>query len=444
MTVYTVSQVNRLAASLLADHPILGDMTVKGELSGIRVYPSGHMYMTLKDESAAISCVMFRSFRERLEFVPREGDKVEVRASAGLYERDGRFQLKVFAMRPAGIGDLYQQFEKLKKELEAKGYFDPSRKRPIPTLPKVIGVVTSRAGAVIRDIINVLRRRFPGFTLKLYPVSVQGKTSAAEIARAIDWFNRNRAADVLIIGRGGGSQEDLWSFNERIVADAVYRSEIPIISAVGHETDFTISDFVADLRAPTPSAAAELCVPLKSDWIQFFAEAPMRMLNALNKTLARERNHLRLLTERKVLRRPEHMLLIKRDRLAKAERDLGMAFAHTLRSERSRFGYLRPQLKQTVARLLEAGRRRVTDTDRALRSTAESLRKHYKTHLQLQYKALLAIDPNAVIKRGYSIVRDPSGRVISRVADLKPDDIVRLQMQDGSAGATITDITDSR
>ncbi len=265
MAALSVSQLNRYVASVLDSDPRLADLQVAGEISSLKRYPSGHIYFTLKDAECSVSCVMFRTYADGLRFMPENGTKVTVEARAALYDRDGRFQLYVRAMKPEGTGDLYAAFEALKRNLEAEGLFDERHKKPLPFLPRRIGVATSSSGAVIRDILNVLGRRFPGFDLLLIPVKVQGEGAAASIVRAIETFNRRDDIDVIIVGRGGGSMEDLWCFNEEAVARAVYASRIPIVSAVGHETDFTICDFAADLRAPTPSAAAELVLPLRQE-----------------------------------------------------------------------------------------------------------------------------------------------------------------------------------
>ncbi|MHB8962752.1 MAG: exodeoxyribonuclease VII large subunit, partial [Saccharofermentanales bacterium] len=265
MAVISVSQLNRYVASVLDSDPNLSGIQVTGEISSFRRYPSGHLYFNLKDASCSVSCVMFKSSADTIRFHPEDGMKVIVDSRASLYDRDGKFQLYVNFMKQDGVGDLYAAFELLKQKLQAEGLFDAEFKKSIPLLPRRIGVATSASGAVIRDIINVLGRRFPGFNLLLAPVKVQGEGAAASIVKAIETFNQRDDIDVIIVGRGGGSMEDLWCFNDEAVARAVFASCIPIVSAVGHETDFTICDFAADLRAPTPSAAAELVVPVRQE-----------------------------------------------------------------------------------------------------------------------------------------------------------------------------------
>lgn len=259
--VLTVTQITSYIKKILSSDPILNNVSVKGEISNFKHHFSGHMYFTLKDDAARIKCVMFKSSCASIKFLPEDGMNVIISGSISLYERDGQYQLYVLDMQPDGVGALYMAFEQLKKKLEAEGLFDAQNKTSIPKYPSSVGVITSSTGAAVRDIINVISRRYPCANIKILPVLVQGIGASEEISHAIETLNKRADVDVIIVGRGGGSIEELWAFNEENVARAIYNSKIPIISAVGHETDFTISDFVADLRAPTPSAAAELCVP---------------------------------------------------------------------------------------------------------------------------------------------------------------------------------------
>ena len=257
----SVSQLNSYIKEKIDGDEALNTVIVKGEISNFKNHYTGHLYFTLKDEKSLIKCIMFKTYAEKLGFIPKDGMKVMVFGSVSVFERDGVYQIYVKAIKQDGIGTLYEKYEKLKADLEKQGLFDKLHKQKIPLKPNIIGVLTSQTGSVIRDIINVSTRRNPGTYIRLYPVPVQGTGAAKEIARGIEFMNENNLADVIILARGGGSLEDLWPFNEEIVAKAIYNSGIPIISAIGHETDFTISDFVADLRAPTPSAAAELANP---------------------------------------------------------------------------------------------------------------------------------------------------------------------------------------
>ena len=257
----TVSDLNKYMKEKIAEDEYLNNILIKGEISNFKNHYTGHMYFTLKDEKSLIKCIMFKSYATKLTFMPKDGMKVMILGSVSVFERDGVYQIYARAMEEDGLGDLYTKYQELKKRLEQQGLFEEEHKMKIPMMPRVIGVLTSQTGSVIRDIINVSTRRNPNVYIRLLPVPVQGEGAAEKISNGIEYMNKNKLADVLILARGGGSLEDLWPFNEEIVAHSIYNSEIPIISAVGHETDFTIADFVVDLRAPTPSAAAELAVP---------------------------------------------------------------------------------------------------------------------------------------------------------------------------------------
>ena len=259
-TPITVTELNKYMKEKVASDEYLNNVLVKGEISNFKLHYTGHMYFTLKDENSLIKCIMFKSQTATLNFVPKDGMKVIVFGTVSVFERDGVYQIYAKAMQEEGMGALYTAYKELKEKLEKEGLFEASHKQKIPIMPKIIGVLTSQTGAVIRDIINVSTRQNPNVYIRLFPVPVQGEAAGEKIAKAIQLMNEKKLADVLIIGRGGGSLEDLWPFNEEVVARAIYNSKLPIISAVGHETDFTIADFVADLRAPTPSAAAELAV----------------------------------------------------------------------------------------------------------------------------------------------------------------------------------------
>ena len=288
MKVYTVSQINNYIKRILENDVLLSDVYIEAEISNFKAHTSGHLYFTLKDSGAAINAVMFRSYAERLKFMPESGMKVVARGYISLYEKTGQYQLYVNSMEPAGIGALYLAYEQFKARLEKAGVFDQKYKKPIPQMPKTVAVITSPTGAAVRDIINVAGRRNPNVEIVIVPTLVQGKNAGPEIVNAIEKVNRWNKADTIILGRGGGSIEDLWAFNEEIVARAIFDSHIPIISAVGHETDFTIADFISDMRAPTPSAAAELSVfdlrqfeqKIKEKEIAFKIDASNISLNA--------------------------------------------------------------------------------------------------------------------------------------------------------------------
>ena len=394
----SVSELNEYARRLLASDPLLRALEVTGEISGYKHHYSGHRYFSLKDENARVQCVMFRQHALGLDFQPADGMRVTVQASASIYPQNGSFQLYVTSMRQAGQGDLFIRFEKLKQKLLAEGLFDPARKREIPAFPRVIGIVTSQTGAAIRDIIHVARRRNPNVGIVLSPCLVQGPEAAADIVRAMDRLNRAKACDVMLVGRGGGSIEDLWAFNEEIVARAIAASPIPVVSCVGHEVDFTISDFVADLRAPTPSAAAELTVP-RLDQMKAEVDGMVARLAGALKSGQRLR---RLALERAgasgALTAPQRMLIEpRRGALDAAERRLTAAMP--VRLERSRH---------------------------RLDALAASLR---------------ALNPSSVMERGYAIVRQGE-RIVTRTFGVDESVPLRVCLSDGELTADITAVTE--
>lgn len=389
----TVTQLNTYVSEVFSVDPFLRSVRVQGEISGFRRYPSGHLYFSLKDATSVVKCVMFRQNAIRLNFLPTDGMQVILTGSASLYLRDGVYQLYAESLEKLGAGQLYQRYIELKDKLEAEGYFDPEHKKQIPVLPKRVGVVTSGVGAALQDILQIIDRRFPDMPIVLAPVRVQGSSAAGEIADAIRRMDADNAADVLIVGRGGGSIEDLWAFNEPIVAKAIYDCKTPIISAVGHETDFTIADFVADLRAPTPSAAAELAVPIESDCRNTVSEADERLRHALRMTLSSQRN------------RVEH-LLSSRGFHALTER---------IRTERMRLDF-------------ESERIRTMSNQRLASCRAMLNEKHNRIE---------PLDPRSVMRRGFALVSDGNGRVVTKIDSLKPDMAVTLTFPDGIAGARI-------
>ena len=392
----SVTELNEYARKLLAGDPLLRNLEVSGEISGYKHHYSGHRYFFLKDDGARVQCVMFRQQAMELDFQPEDGMQVTVRASASIFPRDGSYQLYVNAMKKAGKGSLYAQFEKLKQKLAAEGLFDPARKRPIPAVPAKIGVVTSETGAAIRDIIRVARRRNPHIGILVSPCAVQGASAAAEIVRAIQRLNANGECDVMLVGRGGGSMEDLWAFNEEPVARAIAASRIPVISCVGHEIDFTIADFAADLRAPTPSAAAEMAVPVLED-LQADLDALLRRLgSALTHGQQVRRLQMERICRTPVLSSPALALLAPR--------------AQALES-------ILMRLDAAAGRALDRRRERLTALSIALRT----------------------LNPAAVLDRGYAIVTDGRG-ILPGVGALTPGDVVQVEMANGAFEAQVTGI----
>lgn len=392
----TVSELNEYARRLLASDPLLRNLEVSGEISGYKHHYSGHRYFMLKDGSARVQCVMFRQDGMSLDFEPSDGMRVILRASASIFVRDGSYQLYVTSMRKSGVGDLYLQFEKLKAKLMAEGLFDPARKRPIPLFPKTIGLVTSQTGAAIRDMIRVARRRNPNVGILVAPCAVQGASAVPEIVRGIRRLNENGECDVLLVGRGGGSIEDLWAFNEEAVARAIAASRIPVISCVGHEVDFTIADFVADLRAPTPSAAAELAVPVLGELKDSLNGLQQRLSQALAHGQQLRRGELRRLMLSPALAKPE-IVLLKARRDALCQRAL--------------------QLQNALERRQDGARRR----------------------LELAQGMLRTLDPASVVDRGYAIVTR-GDRIVTGVRGLDLNEDLSLRFSDGTVRARVIDI----
>ena len=388
----TVSDLNLYIKEKIAGDEALNAVVVKGEISNFKNHYTGHLYFTLKDEKSLIKCIMFKSYAERLNFVPKDGMKVMVFGSVSVFERDGIYQIYVKAMKQDGVGDLYEAYEKLKADLEKEGLFDESHKKKIPLKPEVIGVLTSQTGSVIRDIINVSTRRNPNTYIRLFPVPVQGPGAAEEIARGIKLMNEKNLADVLIVGRGGGSLEDLWPFNEEIVARAIYNSKIPIISAVGHETDFTIADFVADLRAPTPSAAAELANP----------------------------DIFELKDKINVFKQRSRLALKKKIEVMNLRYEKVMA-SHVFKDPFKKINEYSVELDKFV---------------RSLEISIKNKHSEQKSKFAEKVAKLDTLSPLKTLSRGYSIT-EKQGKIVASKKDLKKDDEVEIKFFDGTKQAKI-------
>ena len=388
----TVTDLNKYIKNKIDGDEMLNNVLVKGEISNFKNHYTGHLYFTLKDDKSLIKCIMFKSYAQKLNFMPKDGMKVFVFGEVSVFERDGIYQVYVKAMQEDGVGALYKKYEELKQMLEEQGYFDISHKKKIPQMPKIIGVLTSQTGSVIRDIINVSTRRNSNVQIRLFPVPVQGQDAAPKIAEGIRFMNKNKLADVLILARGGGSLEDLWPFNEEIVAHAIYESELPIISAVGHETDFSISDFVADLRAPTPSAAAELAVPDIYEVKQKILGYKNRLKISLNKKYEMLKLHYEKLTSSFVFKEPLRII-----------------------NERSIL--LDNQVKQI---------------ENIIKNKKQSEKERY---VKLVSK-LDTLSPLKTLTRGYSII-EQKGKIINSVKELQEGNEIDIQMIDGKAKAKI-------
>ena len=390
----TVTDLNKYIKDKIANDEYLNHILIKGEISNFKHHYTGHMYFTLKDENSLVKCIMFKSYAQKLNFTPKDGMKVYILGSVSVFERDGVYQIYAQVMEEDGLGDLYTKYQELKNKLEKEGLFDSSHKKQIPMMPKIIGVLTSQTGSVIRDIINVSTRRNPNVYIRLLPVPVQGEGAAEKIADGIRYMNENNLADVLILARGGGSLEDLWPFNEEIVARTIYESKIPIISAVGHETDFSIADFAADLRAPTPSAAAELAVP-------DIYEVKQKILGY--------QNRLRI-------------SLVKKVELMKMRYEKCMASS---------------VFKEPTRKIQE----QYLIVDQYIKKLENLIKTRYEKDKTKYIEIVAKLDaysPLKTLSRGYSIT-EKDGKIVKTVNDLKEGDNILIHLVDGNKNATISD-----
>lgn len=391
--VFSVTEVNGYIKNLIDGTPMLNGLLIRGELSNYKIYPSGHHYFTLKDDECALRCVMFRGAAGKLRFRPESGMKVVVFGRISVFPRDGAYQLYCTQMNADGIGDLYVAFEQLKEKLFQEGLFDEAHKKPLPKYPQRIAIVTSSAGAAVHDMIRILRHRYPIAKILLLPVRVQGVEAPPEIAGAIRYANRWRLADVLITGRGGGSIEDLWAFNDERVARAIYASEIPVISAVGHEPDVTIADFVADRRASTPSNAAEIAVPDKRELLRYLQSSQMRLLQGESNLLDREKQRLGTWMNKRVLTDPMAFVQDRRLQLDFVQQKLGNAAARQLDGDMRRFAQLTAKLD--------------------------------------------ALSPLKVLGRGYAMAQDEKGSVLKSSDQVQVGERIRVKLAQGSLQCSV-------
>lgn len=394
--IFSVRQINDYVRSLMQRDPVLNEVWIRGEISNLKVHSSGHMYFTLKDEQARINCVMFRRDRELLDFLPSDGMQIVIKGQVSIYCRGGQYQLYAYHMEPDGVGDLYAAFENLKKKLEKEGLFKVEYKKAIPTFPKKVAIITSHTGAAVRDIINVIKRRYKALNILVIPVLVQGINAATQISSALDYVNSREDIDIIIVGRGGGSIEELWAFNEEKVARAIWRSKIPVVSAVGHETDTTIADFVADVRAPTPSVAAELVAPDILAIRQSLTTFKKRLHDSINRFLGIKRNQLDIIESSYVLKYPSRLInsyFIELDKLT------SRLFTSITRN----IGYNKERLASLSA-------------------------------------YLDALSPLGVLARGYAVVADREGEVVYSIDQVDKNDSVDVRLYDGVIGCNVVEI----
>lgn len=420
--IYTVTQLNQQIKGMLESNPSFRNIFVQGEISNYKQHTSGHHYMTLKDADGAISAVLFRADAARLRFRLMNGMKVIARGRVSSFPKTGQVQLYLADLMPDGTGALHLAFEQLKAKLYAEGLFDQSHKQEIPRMPHTIALVTSPTGAAVRDMIRILGRRYPLAKVQLWPVLVQGENAAADIAKTIARVNAHGQADVMIVGRGGGSLEDLWAFNEEIVARAIYNSKIPVISAVGHEPDVTIADFVADLRAPTPSGAAELAVPNRGELSILIDREQERLMTALENRLNGLANRLQAQENRLARCTPAQYVAERRRRTEELIERMRLAQRRKIDSLKTSFSYHEKKLRDMPGVLLERRRGK----------------------LQSLSGQLDALSPLRVLARGFSVVTDAQNKIITDSADLQTGDAVTLRFAQGTAKAQITSVQKSR
>lgn len=438
LQIFSVSQINQYLKGLLDQDALLNNIWIRGEISNFKHHSRGHMYFTLKDAESRITAVMFAGTNRFLRFTPDDGQKVIARGSISVYERDGQYQLYVKEMQPDGIGNLYLAFEEMKRELAAKGYFRAERKRPLPPFPKRIALVTSPTGAAIRDMITTLRRRYPLVKILLIPVLVQGEKASRSIAQGIELANRYGGIDLIITGRGGGSIEELWAFNEKVVAEAIYHSAIPVISAVGHETDYTIADFVADLRAPTPTAAAELAVPHIAQLSERVALFLHRGRRALLEGVRRRRQGMERLSKSPILRRPLSLVEGEEQRLDKLLERLERSERKLLKLKTKEISGLKNRLFRSVYRLPMGKERQRFQTAKVRLSAAiKRLVEREKKGLYFQISHLESLSPLSILKRGYTLVYNEKEELIQSVRQLSPGESITVRFKDGRATATV-------
>jgi len=440
--VWTVSRLNREVRLLVETG--LPALWIEGEVSNLARPASGHLYFSLKDEGAQVRCALWRSAALKLSFAPRNGMQLLVRGRVSVYEPRGEYQLIVEYAEEAGEGALRRRFEALKARLREEGLFDEAAKRPLPPLPRRIGVITSPSGAAIRDILHILRRRFPAVPVVIYPVPVQGEGAAAKIAAALALASERAECDVLILARGGGSLEDLWSFNEEIVARAIRASVIPVISGVGHEVDFTIADFAADRRAPTPSGAAEIAVPDAAEWLTRLNKDAGRLRNAIARRLSLKAERLAWQVRRLAVAHPGNRLRQYGQRLDELELRLGRGIAAALESRRQRLGRISAGLAaHSPGPRLRSARDRLDALGRRLATAARHHLERSRARADAAARTLHTVSPLATLDRGYAIVtRATDGQILRSARQVRPGDGIEVRLAEGGLSARVTDTSE--
>ncbi|MED2972617.1 exodeoxyribonuclease VII large subunit [Fictibacillus sp. B-59209] len=427
----TISSVTRYIKRVFEEDDNLNNVWVRGELSNVKRHSRGHLYFTLKDEQSRVNAVMFAGNNRFLSFQPEDGMKVLIQGEISVYEPQGQYQLYARTMKKDGVGNLFLAYEELKKKLEMEGLFESSRKKKIPSFPDEIGVITSPTGAAVRDILTTIKRRFPISKVTVYPVLVQGAGAAASIANAIEKASRG-SANVLIVGRGGGSIEELWAFNEELVARAIYQSSIPVISAVGHETDFTIADFVADLRAPTPTAAAELAVPHIAELEDRLAQRKLRLTRAMGDQISQNRQQLSRLQKSYAFRYPDQLIKQKEVELDRVLEAMTREVQRNIERQKNRISQNQKQLSYFSPgdQILKLKEKQLKLRKSLIRYMEQQV-KGGQSGFQSQLSRLNALSPLAVMERGYSLVYTEDEQLVKKVSQVQPGDTIKVRLQDG-------------
>lgn len=441
----TVTALTRYLKHKIETDSHLKNIWLKGEISNFNHHSRGHMYLTIKDDNARVSAVMFAGNNRSLKFVPENGMNVLIRGNIGVFEPYGQYQLYIQQMEPDGLGSLYLAFEQLKKKLEKQGYFKEERKRTIPPFPKHIGIITSPTGAAVRDIITTIKRRYPIVQSTVIPATVQGSEAAQSIKQAIEFANEQAFFDVLIVGRGGGAIEDLWAFNEEVVADAIFHSDIPIISAVGHETDITISDFVADLRAPTPTGAAELAVPSQMELKESILILRRSLSRSLQIKVKNFESHLQRLKQSYAFRYPEHLLKQKEQELDRLTDRLTNVFTNQMKTKQDELKNINRHLQnqQPKQKLAQSFLELSKLVERMNEYTTLIITNHSK-QLLMNMDKLSLLNPLETMKRGYAIPYTEKGKLITSRKQVQKDDNIRIELSDGMIESKVYDVKEQR
>jgi exodeoxyribonuclease VII large subunit len=437
----TVIALTRYLKRKLDTDPHLRNVWLKGEISNFKLHSRGHMYLTIKDDQARINAVMFAGNNRYLKFKPEDGMKVLIRGEISLFESAGQYQLYIQQMEPDGVGSLYLAFEQLKEKLRKQGYFDPLHKQEIPKYPHHIAVITSPTGAAVRDILTTIKRRYPVVQTTVLPVLVQGVNAAKSIVQAIEKANQMNSFDVIILGRGGGSIEELWSFNEEIVADAIFKSTIPIISAVGHETDVTISDYVADLRAPTPTGAAELAVPSQIELIDKISKMRQSLHSLMGLHVKQHQNHLNRLVQSYAFKYPEQLIRQKELELDRNREQFDRSIRRVLQNKHERYANLSTRLltqhpKRQLDQATTMLKQLIKQNDQAMKQVVD----RHTVQLGRSLEKLTLLNPLEIMKRGFAIPYTKSGDIIKSREQVNPSDQIRINLKDGVLSCEVMEV----